>query len=103
MFDSELVLAVLTQIQHALETIAARAARFNSADEFANSTGTEARDSICMLFMAIGEALKKIDKLTGGTLLSQYSEIEWCHGLEGHYRPSLFRYRFGAGVLDMHP
>ncbi len=30
-----------------------------------------------MLFMAIGEALKNIDKITGGALLSQYPEIDW--------------------------
>ena len=30
-----------------------------------------------MLFMAIGEALKNIDIITGGALLSQYHEIDW--------------------------
>jgi uncharacterized protein with HEPN domain len=37
----------------------------------------EKLDSICMLFIAIGEALKNIDKITRGTLLSQYPEIDW--------------------------
>ena len=30
-----------------------------------------------MQFIAIGEALKNIDKITGGNLLSQYPEIDW--------------------------
>ena len=30
-----------------------------------------------MLFMAFGEALKNIDNITGGTLLSQYPGIDW--------------------------
>ena len=37
----------------------------------------EKLDSICMLFIAIGEALKNIDKITGGSLLSQYPETDW--------------------------
>jgi len=39
--------------------------------------GMEKLDSICMLFIAIGEALKNLDKITGGALLSQHSEIDW--------------------------
>ncbi len=30
-----------------------------------------------MLFMAVGDALKNIDKITSGDLLSQYPEIDW--------------------------
>jgi uncharacterized protein with HEPN domain len=37
----------------------------------------EALDSICMLFMAVGEALKNVDKITDGALLSRYPEIDW--------------------------
>jgi len=78
MFDKDLVLSILTQIDEALEKIAGRAERIRSADDFTGSpAGTEKLDSICMLFMAIGEALKNIDKITGGALLSQYPEIDW--------------------------
>jgi len=78
MFDKDLVLSILTQIDEALEKIAGRAARIRSADDFTGSpAGSEKLDSICMLFMAIGEALKNIDKITGGALLSQYPEIDW--------------------------
>ena len=78
MFDKDLVLSILTQIDDALEKIVSRSARIRSADDFTGSPeGMEKLDSICMLFMAIGEALKNIDKITEGALLSQYPEIDW--------------------------
>ena len=78
MFDKNLALSILTQIEEALQKIASRAGRFQSADEFTSSpSGLEALDSICMLFMATGEALKNLDRITGGNLLSQYPEIDW--------------------------
>ena len=78
MFDKELVISILAQIDEALEKIATRAERIRSADDFTGSpAGMETLDSICMLFIAVGEALKNLDKITGGALLSQHSEIDW--------------------------
>jgi uncharacterized protein with HEPN domain len=78
MFDKTLVLSILTQIDEALRKIANRAGSIQSAKDFTGSVaGMEKLDSICMLFMAVGEALKKVDKITGGTLLSKYPEIDW--------------------------
>ena len=78
MFDKELVISILAQIDEALEKIASRAERIRSADDFTGSpAGMETLDSICMLFIAVGEALKNLDKITGGALLSQHSEIDW--------------------------
>lgn len=78
MFDKALVLSILMQIDGALEKIASRAAWIQSADDFTDSpAGMEKLDGICMLFMAIGEALKNIDRITGGTLLPKYPEIDW--------------------------
>jgi uncharacterized protein with HEPN domain len=78
MFDKNLVLSILMQIDEALEKIASRAERIQSADDFTRTpAGLEKLDSICMLFIAIGEALKNVDNITGGTLLSQYPEIDW--------------------------
>lgn len=78
MFDKALVLSIFTQIDEALGKITSRAESIRSASDFTGSpAGMEKLDSICMLFMAIGEALKNIDKITGGTLLSQYPEIDW--------------------------
>ena len=34
-------------------------------------------DSICMLLIVIGESLKNIYKITSGTLLPKYPEIDW--------------------------
>ncbi|MEW6138726.1 MAG: DUF86 domain-containing protein [Thermodesulfobacteriota bacterium] len=78
MFDHNLVLSIVTQVDGALQKIADRAARFKSADEFtASSSGMEALDSICMLFMAVGEALKHIDKITEGRLFARCPEVDW--------------------------
>ncbi|RJR40651.1 MAG: DUF86 domain-containing protein [Deltaproteobacteria bacterium] len=78
MFDKNLVLSILTQIDEALGKIASRAESIRSPEDFTSTpAGMEKLDSICMLFMAIGEALKNIDKITGGALLSQYPDIDW--------------------------
>jgi uncharacterized protein with HEPN domain len=78
MFDKDLVRSILTQIDSALEKISGRAKPIRSADDFTGSlAGMEKMDSICMLFMAIGEALKNIDKITGGALLRHYPECDW--------------------------
>jgi uncharacterized protein with HEPN domain len=78
MFDKELVLSILLQIDDALGKVATRAGRIRSASDFTDSpSGMETLDSVCMLFMAIGEALKNLDKITDGTLLSQHPEIDW--------------------------
>ena len=42
-----------------------------------SSTGVAILDSICMQFIAIGESLKGLDKVTKGKLLSTYPEIDW--------------------------
>jgi uncharacterized protein with HEPN domain len=39
--------------------------------------GKERLDGLCMLFAAIGESLKKLDRITGGSLLSRYPGIDW--------------------------
>jgi len=78
MFDKEMVLAILTQIDEALEKIANRTIKIKSADDFTDSPeGMEKLDGICMLFMAIGESLKNVDKITSGLLLSRFPEIDW--------------------------
>lgn len=78
MFDKDLVLSILKQINDALETIKRRTAMIQNVDDFTGSpAGMEKLDSICMLFMAIGDALKNIDRITSGVLLSRYPEIDW--------------------------
>lgn len=83
MFDRELVHAILVQIDEALDKIKTRMVGIESAGYFIGSSeGSEKLDGICMLFIAIGENLKNIDKITGGNLLSKYPEIDWA-GVKG--------------------
>lgn len=73
-----LVKEILSQIDTAIETIKFRFESVTSIDYFLDTpAGEEKLDSICMLFIAIGESLKKIDKLTDGKLLSRYDTIDW--------------------------
>ena len=34
-------------------------------------------DAICMMLIVIGESLKNLDKITDGTLLPRYPEVDW--------------------------
>ena len=66
------------KIDEALEKIKSRSAAIRSADDFtATPEGMERMDGLCMLFMAVGEGLKNLDKITGGTVLPRYREVDW--------------------------
>jgi uncharacterized protein with HEPN domain len=83
MFDRELVTEILMQIDKALETIIYRFEPVKSISDFTDSPqGMEKLDSICMLFIAVGESLKQIDKITTSELLVKYPEIDW-KGVKG--------------------
>ncbi len=83
MFDSSLTVSILTQIADALERIKQRMLPVSSADFFTNTPeGMEKLDSICMLFILIGESLKNLDKITNNQLLNQYEGIDWT-GVKG--------------------
>jgi len=78
MFDTILVKEILSQIKDALEKIARRTSKISCANDFTDTQeGMEKLDGVCMLFMAVGESLKKIDKMTSGRLLPHYPEIDW--------------------------
>lgn len=73
-----LVKEILTQVSEAIHTIRLRFAPVDSIDFFLDTPeGQEKLDSLCMLFIAIGESLKKIDKLTEKELLPKYDTIDW--------------------------
>ncbi|HLP59005.1 MAG TPA: DUF86 domain-containing protein [Candidatus Deferrimicrobium sp.] len=83
MFDKELVLSILKQIADALSKINYRVSNIKSSEDFTGSpNGMEKLDSICMLFIAIGESLKQIDKITNNNLLTKYTGIDW-KGVKG--------------------
>jgi uncharacterized protein with HEPN domain len=78
MHDRELCLEVLRQIEGAAIKIDNRFQVIHQASDFTESpAGVEKLDSICMMLIVIGESLKNLDKITGGTLLSQYPEVDW--------------------------
>jgi uncharacterized protein with HEPN domain len=78
MYNKELVIEILTQISHATETVLQRFEPVSSADYFMDSEeGLEKLDGICMQLIAIGESLKKIDKLTDKKLLENYPQVDW--------------------------
>ena len=72
------VLSTLEEIEKSLMMIQKRFSCIKTSDDFmANEENIEKLDSIAMRLLAIGEGLKNIDKLTDGTLFSQYTMIEW--------------------------
>jgi len=78
MCDKEFLLEILCQIEKSINTILRRVSLINKPDDFIKGEeGLEKLDSVCMQLIAIGEALKQIDKVTEGKFLSQYSEVEW--------------------------
>lgn len=78
MSKQEQVQIILQQINEALQTILKRFEVVKNVDYFTDSPeGKEKLDGICMQLIAIGESLKKIDKLTDKKLLQEYSDIDW--------------------------
>ena len=78
MYDRVLVRGILRQIHEALGKIRDRSSRVGSAEQLtATPAGQERLDGLCMLFIAIGESLKNVDKITAGELLATYPEIDW--------------------------
>ena len=78
MYDKELALEIMKQIYQAAQTILQRFEPVKEVVDFTGSpAGMEKLDSICMLLIAIGEALKNLDKTTDKKLLSRYSQVDW--------------------------
>ena len=78
MFDREIVMDSLQKISKAIETILERAAVVIDPNDLLCSPGGMMRlDAICMNLIALGEAVKGLDKQTHGQLLPRYSEVHW--------------------------
>ncbi|BAF71109.1 HepT-like ribonuclease domain-containing protein [Sulfurovum sp. NBC37-1] len=76
--STPLVKEIILQVENAITTIKYRFEPVNSVDDFLDTPqGQEKLDSLCMLFIAIGESLKNIDKLTDKQLLQRYDHIDW--------------------------
>jgi len=78
MRDKELALEILRQIEDAAEKTIVRFKPIDKVADFTDSpAGVEKMDAICMMLIVIGEALKKLDKVTGGELLPEYPQVDW--------------------------
>lgn len=68
----------MTQIEDALLRLKLRTVDIHCANDFLLSPERmEKLDAACMLFIAIGESLKSLDKVTNKELFSLYPEIPW--------------------------
>ena len=55
-----------------------RTVQIHTVDDFLLSPfGMEKLDAVCMVLIAMGEAVKTLDKLTNKELLPKYPEVEW--------------------------
>lgn len=78
MYDKDLAKEILSRILKALDIVIYRFAPVTSLTDLTDSSsGMEKLDAICMQLIAIGEALKNLDKITNTSLLPQYPEINW--------------------------
>ncbi len=78
MFDKEIALDSLKKIQTVIDTIIDRTSTIrNLNDLLCSPDGMLRLDAICMNLIALGEAVKGLDKQTHGELLTHYPEIYW--------------------------
>ena len=72
MFDTELALDTLSQIKDTLSMIMARTSHIHKVE-----SGMILLDSVCMKLVAVGEAIKNLDKITNKELLLKYPAVNW--------------------------
>lgn len=78
MFDKEIALDSLKKIQTVIDTIIDRTSTIRNLNNLLCSPDNMLRlDAICMNLIALGEAVKGLDKQTHGELLTHYPEIYW--------------------------
>ena len=78
MFDKELAKDLVSQVIQATEVVLERSMPVKQVFDFTDTpAGKEKLDAVCMLLIAIGESIKKLDKISNGSLLPGYPQIEW--------------------------
>jgi uncharacterized protein with HEPN domain len=78
MFDRQLALEILRQIEEAADKILDRFQPIGQVTDFTDTpAGNEKMDAICMLLIVVGESLKNFDKVTAGAILARYPQVEW--------------------------
>ena len=69
---------LLLQLAHALERIERKAQPLLENPALLDQeAGQDLLDVICMQFLAVGEAIKRLDRLMDGTLAGQFPEVDW--------------------------
>jgi len=78
MYDKEIVINLLENMIEATQKILHRNRDIKSIDDYLkDDSSMMLLDSLCMQLIAIGEAVKKIDKETDKKLFKAYSQIPW--------------------------
>ena len=78
MYDKSLVIELLDEIDEAIRRIERRFSGITEADDFVrNDDGLDRLDAIGMMLIALGENVRRLDKVTGGALLARHPEIDW--------------------------
>ncbi|MBQ8487677.1 MAG: DUF86 domain-containing protein [Prevotella sp.] len=73
-----MVYETLKNIETAITRLQERTVQIHTVDDFLLSPfGMEKLDAACMVIIALGEAVKTLDKLTNKELLSTYPFVEW--------------------------
>lgn len=78
MYDREMIMDGLLNIEESLLHILDRTSWIETVDDFLTTpSGVDMLDIAAIRLMAVGEEIKKIDKRSNGELLPRYPEIEW--------------------------
>ncbi len=73
-----MVYETLKNIDTAITRLQERTVQIHTVDDFLLSPfGMEKLDAACMVIIALGEAVKTLDKLTEKKLLPTYPSIDW--------------------------
>lgn len=78
MYDREIVIDSLKKNRKTIETILERVSSVGDPNELLCSPeGSMRLDAVCMNLIALGEAVKGLDKQTHGELFPHYPEVYW--------------------------
>ena len=100
MYDSGIVKDILQKISSVIETITERASAVKNPNELLCSPGGMMRlDAICMNLIALGEAVKGLDKQTHGELFPQYPEMYWSGVMRMRDKIAHYYFEFDVDVV----
>lgn len=110
MYDEALVIEILDEIDEAIRRIERRFSGITGPDDFVrNDDGLDRLDAIGMMLIALGENVRRLDKATGGALLTRYPEIDWpgVKGIRNLLAHDYFNIDaeevYNIGVKDLQP